>query len=499
MWQKLISLIMAITLLCVTSRPIHAREMSKSGLVFNQVKDGVVSIISNGHGSGFVVDDSGLILTNSHVVRNNDEHIRVSFGPGYVVRGQVVEKDREADLAIVRVNLANIPTYKVLPFFTPKNNEPLVLTGEKVIAVGSPLDWPGNERSMTHGTVGKYESEIIDHDADIYPGNSGGPLLNFDGEVVGINTFLEISDYGGGIPNSVAVTKAVPLVSKAKKTARTLPLPSPKLLPDTPRDAYPMGKFLREFPKKFPKRKQKHYMFESRYFAFSVITPPQGYYQLIKTEEKVLKKRRKRGKKKGFDVTEDEYDSKNMAFYETDKPVVSIFVSPKPKLTTGSIILNTVSLIGATALTVASFGATAPLLIMPFLMGKHEIKKDFLQMTLADKTGTTVCEPYLSARVPFEANWMYLTGMIYEDFIDKSYMGMYEFDAHCFEGKDKLNLVIDIEGITDDDRKVSFPSKTKRYIVGDFDEYWDYIAEKKEETIPEQVKTIVKTTTTDDD
>jgi serine protease Do len=140
-------------------------------------------------GSGVVLDNRGLIVTNAHVVEKAHS-IFIVMNDGKIVEGKVLKKNREDDLAIVKVNLPHrVETLKLADFNDVK-------IGETAIAIGDPL---GLENSVTVGVIsGKnrdFSSEectyactgLIQTDASINPGNSGGALLNLDGELIGIN------------------------------------------------------------------------------------------------------------------------------------------------------------------------------------------------------------------------------------------------------------------------------------------------------------------------
>jgi S1-C subfamily serine protease len=454
----------------------NAREISKAGTVFQSVKEGVVTIFTSaGHGSGFLLDNSGLIVTNSHVVNETGEHLRVKFGPEQIVQGKLVINDRENDVAVILANLTNIKEHKSLSVFIPTENEPLVMVGEQILAIGSPIERETLEKTLTAGVVGKFDGKVINHDAAINPGNSGGPLVNYDGQVVGINTFIQLANHGPGVAGAVPITKALPVLNQAKELVRTLEKPSAELMPDTPAIAYPISQLLKDNSNLFPKRKEKAYNFEANYFKVSVLTPPQGYRQVVKIQDKELAKRKKRAKRKGFQVIDDEYDYKNLKYYDYNKPLVTLMVIPKPKLTTGSKIFNTVSFLTAAGATVATFGATAPAMFVPFMMGKKEVKKDFYSMSLITPDGKMACSPVETGRVPFEENLVRLSGYMYQDFVDKSYIGLYSYDAKCFENSQPLKLIIDIEGTKDSDYNIKIPENIKKLIVEDFKPYKDYV------------------------
>lgn len=486
--RKAVAFLAAVFISFIQLPYTDARQMSKAGQVFQDVQDGVVTVITSyTHGSGSLIDESGLVLTNNHVAKENKNHLRVKFGHNQVVEAKTVIVDRESDLAILWINLEKIKNYKALKPFQPENNDPLVLVGEEVIAMGSPVDKNTLARTMTTGIVSKTDEGTIRHDASINGGNSGGPLFNYDGNIVGVNTFGD-NDRGPSIGGAIPISRAIPLIKTAKQMIEKMEKPSPELLPDIPRIAYPTGELLTNDPSSFTKRKGYQYNFTSPYFAFAVVTPPQGYHQMLKHEKKQLKKRIKRSSKKGFEVTDDEWQSKNYAFYNYRAPVVNIYVMPRPKLTTGSKVVNTLTFVAATGATVASMGIGAPLMFMPFVMGKHEVKKDFFRMSLVDESKKAVCVPIETGRIPYTPYIAQLTNSQYVELIDKSYTGLYTFDSKCFE-KPNLRLVVDIEGTKDPDRSVSMPEKTRKLIVEDFKPYWSYVAKLNQKTAQVEITT----------
>lgn len=456
----------------------EGRELSKSAQVYQQVKNGVVTLMASGHGSGFLAwkdeaGENGLIVTNSHVVNETGGHLRVRFGREQVVYGQVVANDRDADVAVVWVNLKNIHSPVAISMFTPPEGEPLVMIGEKVIAIGSPIEWETHEKIMTLGVVGKFEADMIRHDASINKGNSGGPLLNYDGQVVGINTLI-YSASGPAIASAVSVEKIRSAldVSQQYLASHLQEVPKADLLPDIPRDPFPLNLIMQSGGKGLPSVRASAYRKGSRYFDVTVMTPSLGYRQILQAEKRIMKKRKKRAKKKGFEISDDEYGSKNdFKFYDYTKPVVSVMVQPKPKLTKTSWVLNTISFTGALALTAASMGAGAPLLALPFVMGKQEFKRDFMNMKLQVKGTHQACLPYQSSRLPFTEDYAVFLDSAYVELIDKSYIGRYEFDSRCFHHPDDLEFVVYSEG---DDKAVSIPvsDRLKARVVKDFDPYW---------------------------
>ena len=160
-------------------------------------------------GSGFVYDNSGHIVTNYHVVAGDDD-ISITFIDGTVYRTRLVGTDQYSDLAVLHVE-DDVPTDKLKPL--PLGNSSSLRVGQEVVAIGNPFGLSG---SMTEGIVSGlnrlipvYQDplsnvaapaysipDVIQTDAAINPGNSGGPLLDMEGEVIGINSAI-FSTTGG--------------------------------------------------------------------------------------------------------------------------------------------------------------------------------------------------------------------------------------------------------------------------------------------------------------
>jgi Do/DeqQ family serine protease len=170
-------------------------------------------------GSGVIIDGSGLILTNNHVIKDADE-ITVKFANKQEAKGKVVGTDPKSDLAVIRVS-----TKEDLPVVALGDSDALHV-GEWAIAIGNPF---GLDHTLTVGVIsatGRSEVGIaayenfIQTDASINPGNSGGPLLNIRGEVIGINTAIVASAQGIGfaIPVNMARKVMNDLVKKGRVT-----------------------------------------------------------------------------------------------------------------------------------------------------------------------------------------------------------------------------------------------------------------------------------------
>ena len=162
-------------------------------------------IPTEGQGSGIVVDAAGYILTNYHVIRDSGE-IQVALADGRHLPGTIVGVDPDTDLAVLKIEADNL---------TPARwgDSEQAEAGALVWAVGSPF---GLERSITSGILsakhraglaGTPYQDFLQTDAAVNPGNSGGPLVNIDGRVIGINTAIVGDAYQGisfAIPSNVA-------------------------------------------------------------------------------------------------------------------------------------------------------------------------------------------------------------------------------------------------------------------------------------------------------
>src|SRR6202041_2286078 len=174
----------------------------------------------NSLGSGFIIDPSGVVVTNNHVIADADE-IKVILNDGTKLPAQLVGKDTKSDLALLRVK-ADKPL-KAVAF----GDSDKLRLGEWVIAIGNPFSLGG---TVTAGIVSARNRDIqsgpydnyIQTDAAINRGNSGGPLFNLNGEVIGINTAI-ISPSGGSIGIGFAVPSdtAMPVLGQLRDFGET--------------------------------------------------------------------------------------------------------------------------------------------------------------------------------------------------------------------------------------------------------------------------------------
>ena len=163
-------------------------------------------------GSGFIIDATGFVVTNNHVIEDADQ-IKIKLKDEREFDAKIVGRDPNTDLALLKIESGrNLPTIKM-------GDSDALKVGQWVVAIGSPF---GLEQTVTAGIVsakgrvigsGPYD-DFIQTDASINPGNSGGPLLNMKGEVVGINTAIVASGSGIGFAIPINLAKEIVIALK---------------------------------------------------------------------------------------------------------------------------------------------------------------------------------------------------------------------------------------------------------------------------------------------
>ena len=177
--------------------------------------------VQRGQGSGVLFDAQGLLLTNAHVVEGAEE-LTVGLSDGRRVKGRVIGTDSLTDLAVVRLEGEGVWPVAAL------GNSDSLNVGDWAIAVGNPY---GLENTVTLGIISNLNRnvaqlgisgkrlDLIQTDAAINPGNSGGPLLNAEGEVIGINTLVR-SGPGAGLGFAIPINRAKAIASELVATGK---------------------------------------------------------------------------------------------------------------------------------------------------------------------------------------------------------------------------------------------------------------------------------------
>lgn len=262
---------------------------------FKRLEKSVVTVWSEiGHGTGFIFDKSGLVMTNQHVI-GPSEYVAVQFDDTQKVLARVLAADPEKDVAVVWINLEGFPQAIAAPIARTNTEEPAVIEGERVLTIGSPLN---QRKVITTGVVSKVEKRAIISDININHGNSGGPLFNSLGEVVGITTFGDFTRYGGpGISGIVRIEETLGVIENARSAMKGRYAPSAVYLPVEPTQPYPLDAIKSAvLAEKF---ETDRYFFGVGEFQVSLMTPPLIYRIQTEATREATKTKNKRTDKNG--------------------------------------------------------------------------------------------------------------------------------------------------------------------------------------------------------
>jgi len=291
-----------IMVLVIQSNTNQIKSFNSSGRItdelttsFKRLEKSVVTVWSEiGHGTGFIFDKSGLVMTNQHVI-GPSEYVAVQFNETQKVLARVLAADPEKDVAVVWINLEGFPQAVAAPLTRTNSNEPTVIEGERVLTIGSPLN---QRKVITTGVVSKVEKRAIISDININHGNSGGPLFNSLGEVVGITTFGDFTRQGGpGISGIVRIEETLGVIERARSAMKGRHAPSADYLPVEPTDPYPLDAIKSAvLAEKF---ETDRYFFGVGEFQVSLLTPPVIYRIETEATREATKTRNKRTDKNG--------------------------------------------------------------------------------------------------------------------------------------------------------------------------------------------------------
>jgi serine protease Do len=172
--------------------------------------------VQRGVGSGFIISDDGFVLTNAHVVEGADE-VTVTLTDRREFKAKVLGADLRSDVALLKVEARNLPSLRM-------GDSSKIRVGEWVIAIGSPFNL---ENTVTSGIISAKSRDtgeylpLIQSDVAVNPGNSGGPLINMRGEVIGINSQIAtLSGAYNGISFAVPIDEVMRVADQIKKTGK---------------------------------------------------------------------------------------------------------------------------------------------------------------------------------------------------------------------------------------------------------------------------------------
>ena len=300
---------------------------------FKRLKNTVVTVMSeSGHGTGFFVDNKGLLLTNQHVV-GNSEYLAVQFDREHKIPARLIAADPQKDVALLWVNLAALPNAAPAPLSRAAAGKAPVQEGERVFTIGSPLTL---DKIITTGIVSKVEPHTIISDININPGNSGGPLFNGAGQVIGLTTFGTRGEGGPGVSGIVRIEEALALLDQNRaKATGTLPA---TLLPVEPLTPYPVEGLKDAL--KVDKFDSRPYYLSAGDFNIALSTPPFDYRE--EEERRLAAERNHKKRRKNEQAAENADDSDAPKQWEEDAgahpAVFAIYVMPQAKEGFGSAL-----------------------------------------------------------------------------------------------------------------------------------------------------------------
>ena len=361
---------------------------------FKHLQSAIVTVYSEfGHGTGFIVDPNGLVITNDHVVEKS-EYLAVQFDEKRKVAATLLASDSQKDLAVLWVNLAACSEAVIASIAKSDAGKPAAIEGDRVFTIGSPLTL---RKVLTTGVVSRVEPKSIISDINVNPGNSGGPLFNSAGLVIGVTTFNTQARSGPGLSGIVRIEEALPLLEQARSAMRAsgAAAPSAALLPVEPKDPFPIDALRASVPE--GKVNSTPYMFAVGDFDVMIITPPLEYRIFAVRQKSLKKEREKRDKKRGDNETE-KTEGPNIKNWEADehKPEITIRVEPQLKV---------------------KFWAS---MAAPRGQVKARFKTDFYRMRLL--CGTSDVTPILPAKYPLVGD---SSGPV--SISDTTFMGLYDF------------------------------------------------------------------------
>jgi hypothetical protein len=410
---------------------VESGATTAEGALYERFKDGVFKVIADdGHGSGFLVSEDGLVLTNHHVVVDAF-YLAVELDDRNKFGAEVLAEDATLDLAVLRINPETVRERPVMKLADDAPDRPSVAVGERVLAIGSPLT---TETLLTSGLVSKVENEAIYSDVSINPGNSGGPLFSLRGEVIGINTFGLFGEAGSGVSGIARIYLAGPLLEGATARAAETDPPSARPLPVEPAWRFPpetvKAMALAEV------REVDDYHVEAGKLDVHFVTPVLLASMVIEEEREALEGRKKRKKKKRQGREDEETYEPGEAFYEWQKDpenfraVVSVQAYPEAG-----------ALIGR---------------------GKLRFKTDFERMELT--RDDEVVEPIHPGRIKEVVSE--------KGFKDVGYWGYYEYPPEAFASGADVTVTIWEEDVPEPKILVLSPELLER-IQADLRPYFD--------------------------
>lgn len=300
------------------------------------VFDSVVTVWSEfGHGTGFIVDPKGLILTSQRVI-GPSENIAVQFDPQHKVVATLVASDNAKDIAVLWANLSPCPNCVAAAIAPVDGKPPGVGVGDKIIAVSSPM---GPLKETASGVVSAMDAQSIISDIEIKPWTSGGPVFNTQGMVIGLTSAAGQTTPGKVTSKIVRIAEAAALLDQSRTRVAAETTPPATLLPVESADVFPHDALERVMEEK--KFDFRSYFFDEGDYRITLLTPMFIYRLrtgIMNDDEKRQAKHKDRPIQPSPDVTEI-WGLKNWAPYLGEyTPVIEIMATSHMRETTGSLL-----------------------------------------------------------------------------------------------------------------------------------------------------------------
>jgi S1-C subfamily serine protease len=387
--------------------PAPGRKVDELTTLFQKYQNAVVTVWSEiASGTGFCVDKAGLIITNQHVI-GPSEMISVQFDANRKVSATVLAFDPEKDVAVLWANPSAFPEMITAPIAKSETGKESVVEGERVFTIGSPLT---QRKILTTGTASKIEARAIISDININHGNSGGPLFNSVGEVVGITTFR---DTGPGVAGIVKIEEALPMLEQARKKMGDGKVPSARYLPVEPTDPYPLDALKESISAE--KFNRHPYLFSESGFDVSMVTPVLKYRNDVEVQLAAAKEKNKRTKKHDAAIQntfEPLQDLHGWAEYVGEyKPILLVVARPQLRETFMSALGRGLAASGG------NYGGPAHM----------KYKTDFYRMRLL--CGGKEVEPIQPGKAASVAN----AHNAFVNVTDATYVGVYSYPADALQ------------------------------------------------------------------
>lgn len=476
-----------VTALLLCPAPLLGQQPNRTATeLYLDARGSVVRVISGiSNGSGFVIDDRQLgrvIITNAHVVGPGQD-LSVVVADSLRLPALVIADNRRTDLAVLRADLAGCASCKPISL---ARSGVRPLPGTPVFAIGYPL---GLGSSFSGGIITGQSERLLFSDVDINSGNSGGPLIDEAGEVVGVNTFIRPSQAGPGISGIVDVRLVRDILALARERTeeRSLPAHFSDTLPMLNRRPYSIDELLAAADSVDFGDYNDFGKLESRDFELAVYTPVSLLAIRREQERQLSERRRKREVARG--VLPLNWYNERSEFREwfedlgdITQPYVVLRIVPKTGKTTGSVIGNILAGVGGA---VAAAATNTPYLVTDY-SNEYEFKGDlagarFLRYRGIDTqsrewqlAGDTI-RPLIGGIHPFR---VFFAGELVE-FRDVAFGGTYVLDPEAFRPDSRghpARIMVGFSDLTNDEDKdaqwYELPPKVSGRIWNDFRPYY---------------------------